>query len=259
MSSTMKFKKTPFNKLTQFTIFLAASSILLMLVINSNALAATNYGNALPSDLLLNKTATTDTGGIVGTMPNKVGSATVITPGTTDQVIPQGYYGGVLADGKVKGDANLVAANIVSGKSIFGVAGNVSPDPLTTFVHPTMADVICIANLDTMVGTANTTFTKVREIRVNRGGTIGINFELSAAGADGMHAYGRVYVNGIAVGSEFNTHDWINWPKFHDLITVNANDLVQLYLRSDLPAHSAAVRNISVWIGNTNPYATINM
>ncbi len=69
-------------------------------------------GNATASDLLSGKTASTDAGDIVGTMPNKVGSGTIITPSTSDIAIPQGYYGGVLADGKVKGDANLIAGNI---------------------------------------------------------------------------------------------------------------------------------------------------
>ena len=49
-------------------------------------------------------------------------AATTITPGTTDQtaVATNTYVGGAIT---VKGDANLVAGNIVSGKSIFGVVG----------------------------------------------------------------------------------------------------------------------------------------
>ncbi|AET70756.1 hypothetical protein Desor_5380 [Desulfosporosinus orientis DSM 765] len=80
-------------------------------------------GNASASDLLSGKTASTDAGDIVGTMPNKVGSETIITPSTTDQVIPQGYYGGVIGDGKVLGDPDLIASNILTGKSIFNVIG----------------------------------------------------------------------------------------------------------------------------------------
>lgn len=82
-------------------------------------------GNAQPADVLSGYTFSNSSGSQTGTMPDKVGSATVITPGTTDQAIPQGYFGGATADGKVKGDANLIAANILSGKSIFGVAGSV--------------------------------------------------------------------------------------------------------------------------------------
>jgi hypothetical protein len=94
---------------------------------SSGSASYTTYGNAIAANLLSGKTATTDTGYITGTMTNKVGSSTVITPSTANQAIPQGYYGGVVADGKVSGDANLVAANIKSGVSIFGVAGSLNP------------------------------------------------------------------------------------------------------------------------------------
>ena len=49
-------------------------------------------------------------------------AASTLTPGTTDQTaVPANtYVGGAIT---VKGDSNLVAGNIVSGKSIFGVVG----------------------------------------------------------------------------------------------------------------------------------------
>jgi len=49
-------------------------------------------------------------------------AAATITPGTTDQEINAGTY----CTGKqtIKGDSNLVAANIVAGKSIFNVNGS---------------------------------------------------------------------------------------------------------------------------------------
>ena len=62
----------------------------------------------------------------IGTAPEK--AATTITPGTTDQTIASG----VITTGvqTIKGDANLLAANIISGKSIFGVAGAATPTTL---------------------------------------------------------------------------------------------------------------------------------
>ena len=51
-------------------------------------------------------------------------AAATITPGTKDQTIASGQYlNGVQT---IKGDANLVPSNIISGKTIFGVAGNVA-------------------------------------------------------------------------------------------------------------------------------------
>lgn len=60
-----------------------------------------------------------DDADILGTMPNR--GAVAITPSTVQQTIQSGYHNG---QGYVTGDPNLVAENILSGKSIFGVAGS---------------------------------------------------------------------------------------------------------------------------------------
>jgi hypothetical protein len=57
-------------------------------------------------------------GNRTGSMPN-VGQQNV-TPGTTGKTITKGYHDGT---GIVAGDANLVAGNIKSGVTVFGVAG----------------------------------------------------------------------------------------------------------------------------------------
>ena len=85
-------------------------------------------GDALVGDVLIGKTffggSQSDWNIKTGTMPNKVGSATIFTPSIADQAITQGYYGGVVGDGKVLGDTDLVSGNIKSGINIFGVDGN---------------------------------------------------------------------------------------------------------------------------------------
>ena len=48
--------------------------------------------------------------------------AATITPGTSNQTIASGTY--LTGTQTISGDANLVAANIVSGKTIFGVSGS---------------------------------------------------------------------------------------------------------------------------------------
>ena len=53
-------------------------------------------------------------------LPNNGGERT-ITPSTTDQVLPDGYYSGNIT---VKGDSDLKPENIVEGVEIFGVTGS---------------------------------------------------------------------------------------------------------------------------------------
>lgn len=50
------------------------------------------------------------------------GGAQSITPSSSNRILPRGNYRG---DITVKGDVNLIASNILSGKSIFGVNGSV--------------------------------------------------------------------------------------------------------------------------------------
>lgn len=60
--------------------------------------------------------------GVAGTMPNN-GPLGTITPSTSAHAIPTGYTLG----GTVEGDPALIPSNILSGVSIFGVAGSVTP------------------------------------------------------------------------------------------------------------------------------------
>lgn len=57
-----------------------------------------------------------------GSIPSK--SAETYTPTTTDQTIASSQY--LSGTQTIKGDANLVSSNILSGKSIFGVNGSVT-------------------------------------------------------------------------------------------------------------------------------------
>jgi hypothetical protein len=75
-------------------------------------------GTAVAADILSGKTAYVDDLEVTGTMPN-VGQQNVM-PGTASQTIAQGYHDGT---GAVDGDADLAAGNIVTGVTIFGVAG----------------------------------------------------------------------------------------------------------------------------------------
>ena len=80
----------------------------------------TSDATATASDILSGKTAYVNGSKVTGSISSK--AAATYTPGTEDQTIVSGQYlSGVQT---IKGDANLVAGNIKSGVSIFGVAGS---------------------------------------------------------------------------------------------------------------------------------------
>ncbi|WP_140397161.1 hypothetical protein [Flavonifractor sp. An82] len=80
----------------------------------------TSDATAVASDILTGKTAYGASGKITGTIPTQ--GAQTITPGTSNKTIASGRY--LTGTQTIKGDANLVAANIKKGISIFGVAGS---------------------------------------------------------------------------------------------------------------------------------------
>ena len=79
----------------------------------------TSDATAGAGDILAGKTAYVNGVKITGSISSK--AAESYTPGTADQTIAAGQY--LSGAQTIKGDANLVAGNIKSGVSIFGVAG----------------------------------------------------------------------------------------------------------------------------------------
>ena len=80
-------------------------------------------GTATASQILSGKIAYVKGQKITGNIPSL--GATTYTPKTSNQTIASGkYLSGVQT---IKGDANLIASNIIKGKSIFGVAGSATP------------------------------------------------------------------------------------------------------------------------------------
>ena len=98
----------------------------------------TSDGNAGAGDMLDGKKAYVEGVLVIGNIQSKAGAT--ITPTTSDQTIAAGLY---MAGAQViKGDANLVAGNILSGKSIFGVAGSLT---LPTISQDSTTKVLSIA------------------------------------------------------------------------------------------------------------------
>ena len=82
-------------------------------------LATAQAGTATAGEVLAGKTFASAAGlSSTGSMSNR--GAVTITPATSDQAIAAGYHDGA---GRVAGDPDLLAGNIVSGVSIFDVMG----------------------------------------------------------------------------------------------------------------------------------------
>lgn len=79
----------------------------------------TSDATAVASDILPGKTAYVNGEKVTGNIPTQADQT--ITPGTTNKTIASGVY--LTGTQTIEGDANLVAENIKSGITIFGVAG----------------------------------------------------------------------------------------------------------------------------------------
>ncbi len=77
-----------------------------------------------------------------------------------------------------------------------------------------------------------TTLYKVKEIRINSElpGTVRVSFDLMNDNAGGpTYAIGRIYKNGVAVGTLRNSVTVNVWTTYTEDISVSPGDLVQLY------------------------------
>ena len=133
----------------------------------ANTLASQTSATATAGNILSGKTAYVNGNKITGTIASK--AAATYTPTTSNQTIASGQY--LSGTQTIKGDSNLVAANIKKGTSIFGVTGTYTSDANATAAQ-ILKDKTAYVNGSKVTGTmANKSGATVSATTVTESGT----------------------------------------------------------------------------------------
>jgi len=107
------------------------------------------------------------------------------------------------------------------------------------------AGTVLEASSDAEVTTTSTTYVKLKEFYIPRGGTINVQFEMRPT-TNSAYAYAQVYHNGVAIGTEQSNNSSTYANKSENISGFAAGDLVQIY------AHGT--NNDTVYIKNARLY-----
>lgn len=88
---------------------------------------------------------------------------------------------------------------------------------------------ICVSIPQASTGESTSTYTKVKEIYLSRGGKVRVKFQ--GHRESGSNGYARVYVNGVAVGTEQTLG--ATYTTYSEDFTVSAKDRVQVYAKGN--------------------------
>ncbi len=203
-------------------------------VAGKTSVVETADATAVAGDILTTKTAYVNGVKRTGTMAsNGSQTATLETQGAT-KVVPAGYTPGGTVTATI---TNLTAANIVKAVVVGGVTG----EAIELAAVAGDYELVKSAAIATM---NMTTYTKTKEIQIVKAGVYRVKFDIQWVS---YGCYGTIYVNGVARGVEHNQSS-AGTVTFSDDITVNAGDLVQLYIRS-----------MNVASTSTNNFLSINV
>lgn len=144
-------------------------------------------------------------------------TAATITPTTTNQTIASDTY--LTGTQTISGDANLVAGNIKSGVSIFGVNGSYSGSSKNIQTNQTTSR------------TSNTSLTSVNSLTCSTAGTYDIYWTCFRSSTSGTWS-SQLYVGGTAYGAEQTT--WSNHAQTVKLtgVSLSANQTVAVYVKA---------------------------
>ena len=97
---------------------------------------------------------------------------------------------------------------------------------------------------DAIVTLGSETWTKKKEIVIIKGGILRISFDLKTDG--GTTARGRIYRNGIAIGTERTTtsSSYVNFSE--DISGCSPQDLIQLYIKTDISVIDVLAKDFKI-------------
>jgi len=143
-------------------------------------------------------------------------------------------------------------------KLLRGAPGGSSVEiiPHDSSFYQLIASDTAIVSSTTVAETTNAAYTKVKEITALRAGTLRVSFELRTAWA-GVSAYGKVYINSAAAGTERvnATGTYITYTE--DFI-IQTGDLVQIYAHSD-GVRTAQIRTTELKATKTLEYGVVTL
>lgn len=134
-----------------------------------------------------------------------------------------------------------IKIRLIGGYTDTNVAGTAYFDDVALEAAPAFLAVAPI-----QADTTETTYTKVKEIEVNVPGKLTVSFQMKTSSA-GHAGYGKVYINGVAAGTE-RAEDAAAWTMFQEVLTVAVGDLVQLYGKAE-SGYTSSFRHFTVQRG----------
>ncbi len=111
--------------------------------------------------------------------------------------------------------------------------------PFTAGTHPEVVSL-------TGAVTSSVSYVKVKEVHVVNAGVVTVSFGLLTNG-NGIAASGRIYVNGVAVGTIRSTTS-TSFTTYTENITIPAQAYVQLYIKTADAAYTANVNGIKILV-----------